>query len=104
VGAKSTVAVNPQYLMRVAKWLAEQERYGDAHDIYRATISSNSSPAVATKARIALARLLGEKMNSAGEALRVLEDARGTSPDGEWAAAIAQLEEEIKGSLVSSQT
>jgi membrane associated rhomboid family serine protease len=103
VSARDTVTLNPQYLMRVAKWLGDREHYGEAHDVYRAIISSTSSPGASTKARIALARLLSDRMNNAPEALRVLADARNVSLDAEWAAAVAELEEEIKGSEVVLQ-
>ena len=35
IGAGQKLRINPQPLARVAKWLADNEQYGEAHDVYR---------------------------------------------------------------------
>lgn len=88
--------VNPQFLLRLGKWLSEQDRFGEAHDIYRAIIKENSSPQVSVKASIALARLLNGKMNNPRDALSVLEETKRLQVDVEWADRISEMEAAIK--------
>jgi len=96
IGAKEPITFNPQSLMRVAKFLSETGRNGEAHDVYRAIIAAKPSPAVSAKAHIALAKLLAEKMESSLEAMRVVEDARSLPLDDEWREALTRTEAEIQ--------
>jgi membrane associated rhomboid family serine protease len=84
--------INAQYLMRIAKWLTEQQSYGEAHDIYRSIIAVGQPPNVASKASIALAKLLSDKMNNTRDALSVLKEARREPLEAETEEIIAQLE------------
>jgi tetratricopeptide (TPR) repeat protein len=93
---KEPVDINPQLLMRVGKWLTEQRRYGEAHDIYRSIISGNSSMHVSVKASLALAKLLYERMDNPRDALSVIVDARDLVPDAEWAERLSEMENTIK--------
>jgi len=102
-GVRNGTPLNCQSMMRVAKWLGEQGRHGEAHDVYRSIIADNPPAAISAKARIALARLLSEKMNGAVQALRLLEEAHRVQLDPEWESAISALETEIKGKLFSHQ-
>ena len=96
INRREPLNTNPQYLMRVAKWLTDESRYGEAHDIYRSIIRNNSSPQVSAKASIALAKLLTGKMNNLRDALIVLEEARDLSLDAEWSERILELEDTLK--------
>jgi tetratricopeptide (TPR) repeat protein len=101
VRARENVQLNSQYLMRVAKWLTEQEFYGDAHDVYRSIISAAQAPNTTLKACIALARLLSDKMDNAKDALTLLEEARKMPLDEEWTDTISALEREINTRVFS---
>ena len=101
VRARENVQLNSQYLMRVAKWLTEQEFYGDAHDVYRSIISAAQAPNTTLKACISLARLLSDKMDNAKDALTLLEEARKMPLDEEWTDTISALEREINTRVFS---
>jgi tetratricopeptide (TPR) repeat protein len=92
ISAPGALRINPQHLMRVAKWLTEHESYGQAYDLYRAIIASNKAPNVLSKAYIALARLLSDKMNNTRDALALLEEARKIPLDPEWEETMSQIE------------
>jgi membrane associated rhomboid family serine protease len=66
--------LNPQPLTRVAKWLADNEQYGEAHDVYRFILSSDIPTNVYVKASVGLAMLLVEKMSNPADALEILKD------------------------------
>jgi|GEM_PF-2509088 len=96
IGAPGELRVNAQHLMRVAKWLTEHESYGQAYDIYRAIIASNKAPNVLSKAYVALARLLSDKMNNTRDALALIEEARTIPLDPEWEETMSQIEAVLK--------
>lgn len=87
-----SISLNAQLLMRVAKHLADRRLYGESHDVYRSIIASHPASNTAIKASLALARLLGEKMNNTRDARAVLDEARRQPLDAEWEAAIAEIE------------
>jgi membrane associated rhomboid family serine protease len=94
---EGTVMLNPQYLLRIAKWLADRELYGEAHDLYRSVIAPARPPHVRSKAYVALAKLLSDKMGDHREALALLEEARRMPLDAAWIDMIAEIEQEISG-------
>ncbi|MGD1047979.1 MAG: rhomboid family intramembrane serine protease [Candidatus Krumholzibacteriaceae bacterium] len=96
IAAPGELRVNAQHLMRVAKWLTDHESYGQAHDLYRAIIASNKAPNVLSKAYLALARLLSEKMNNTHDALALIEEARTIPLDPEWEETMSQIEGVLK--------
>jgi membrane associated rhomboid family serine protease len=85
------ININPQVLMRIGKWLTEQERYGDAHDIYRATIGQEGPPHAKAKASMALAKLLYEKMSNPRDAVDVLDVAGELQLEADWVERINEL-------------
>ena len=92
--------VNPQYLMRAGHWLAGENRFGEASDVFRAVILAKSSPQVTAKASITLARLLGGPMGYPLDARRVLDEALDLDLDEEWRARIGELRTSIeRGSM-----
>jgi membrane associated rhomboid family serine protease len=91
IGAPGELRVNAQYLTRVAKWLTEHESYGQAYDIYRAIIASNKAPNVLSKAYVALAWLLSDKMNNTRDALALIEQARTMPLDPEWDESMSRV-------------
>lgn len=93
------ISVNPQFLLRVGKWFADQNDYGSAHDIYRAVIAGGSTPEVSAKASIALAKLLNGAMNNPRDAIDVLKQSRTLPLDAEWAERIVELETAIESSI-----
>lgn len=82
--------INPQLLMRVGKHLADSGMYGEAHDVYRCVIRANRSPSFTAKTSIALARLLGTRMNNTRDALVLLEEAERLDIDEELKATVRQ--------------
>ena len=86
------VRINAQYLMRIAKWLTEQGSYGDAYDIYSSIIPPGQPSNVSSKAYLALAKLLSDKMNNTRDALAMLKEARRGPLESDMEEAIAQLE------------
>lgn len=93
------VDVNTQCLMRVAKWCVDENRFGEAHDIYRALIRANPTPQVTAKASLALAKVLSNNMNNPADALQVLADARSLSLDPEWKERISEAEAAIQKTI-----
>jgi len=91
------IRINGQYLMRIAKWLTEQQSYGEAHDVYRSIIASSRSPNISSKAYIALAKLLSDKMNNTRDALALLREARREPLEAEAEETILQLEAVLNG-------
>jgi membrane associated rhomboid family serine protease len=72
----ASVDVNPQLLLRSAKWLSSQGHYPESVDIYRFIISCNTVPSVTAKASIALARILDSEFGKPGDAAAVLDRAQ----------------------------
>jgi membrane associated rhomboid family serine protease len=99
VNQSEVIDVNPQCLMRVAKYLAEQGRYGESHDVYRKVIAINPSPQVTAKASLALAKIMNENMNNVADALKVLEEARTLQLDAEWMERISDAETAIQRTI-----
>ncbi|MCK4548999.1 MAG: rhomboid family intramembrane serine protease [Candidatus Krumholzibacteria bacterium] len=75
----ASVDVNPQLLLRSAKWLSSQGHHPEAIDIHRFIITCNTVPSVTAKSSIALAKILNGEMSDSKEAVAVLE--RATSLD-----------------------
>jgi len=75
IGAGRKLRINPQPLARIAKWLADNEQYGEAHDVYRFILSNDVPTNVYVKASVGLALLLVEKMSNPADALEILKDA-----------------------------
>jgi len=71
----ASVDVNPQLLLRSAKWLSSQGHHPEAIDIHRFIITCNIVPTVTAKASIALAKILDSELENSGEAATVLERA-----------------------------
>ncbi|MBN1163816.1 MAG: rhomboid family intramembrane serine protease [Candidatus Krumholzibacteriota bacterium] len=92
INQPAVMDVNPQLLLRVGKWLSEQNHFGETHDIYRYIIINSASPQVSAKTSLALAKLLSEKMNNGQDALSVLERAKGLDLDASWRERIVELE------------
>jgi membrane associated rhomboid family serine protease len=96
VASDTAADINPQYLLRTAKYLADAERYGEAHDIYRAVIRANASPTVTAKASLALAKLLFDKMRNIGDAIQVLDEARSLPLDQDWMERVIEAEAQLR--------
>jgi membrane associated rhomboid family serine protease len=86
----ASVDVNPQLLLRSAKWLSSQTHFPEAVDIYRFIITTDSVPAVSVKASIALAKILDSELNSHSDALAVLERAESLDVGPELKEQIKQ--------------
>ncbi len=71
----ASVDVNPQLLLRSAKWLSSQGHFPEAVDIHRFIITCNNVPSVTAKSSIALAKVLDSEMGDSREAVAVLERA-----------------------------
>jgi len=71
----ASVDVNPQLLLRSAKWLSSQSHFPEAVDIHRFIITCNNVPSVTAKSSIALAKVLDSEMGDSREAVAVLERA-----------------------------
>jgi membrane associated rhomboid family serine protease len=77
IGDRSPACVdlNPQLLLRVGRWLAAHDRYGEAHDVYRFIIGVGTVPQISAKASLALAKTLAGPMDNPRDAEAVLEEA-----------------------------
>jgi hypothetical protein len=71
----ASVDVNPQLLLRPAKWLSSQGHFPEAVDIHRFIITCNTVPSVTAKSSIALAKVLDSELGDNREAVAVLERA-----------------------------
>jgi membrane associated rhomboid family serine protease len=87
--------LNVQALMRVAKWLTGQERYGEAHDVYRFVLSNDVPSNIYARAAIGLAQLYTEYLNNPRDAVEILEDTRYLAVDEEINRRIAEVEKRI---------
>lgn len=97
--ARDRVPVNPQLMMRVGKWLTDQDRFGEAHDIYRFILQNDAPPQVQAKVSISLARLLNGPMGNPRNALAVLEDASALELDAEWKERIYEMTDWVKETM-----
>ena len=70
------LVITAQPLLRVAKWMTEEKRYGEAHDIYRYVIKNNESPNITARASILLAKLLTNQLSDPVYALELIKDAK----------------------------
>ncbi len=86
------VPVNPHFIMNAGKYLAGRGNFGEAIDAYRYIIKENLNPQVTVKASIALARLLGEKMDNRRDAIAVLEEAKDLAVGSAWLERIIETE------------
>jgi len=77
----ASVDVNPQLLLRSAKWLSSQGHFPEAVDIHRFIITCNNVPSVTAKSSIALAKVLDSELGDSREAVAVLERAVGLEID-----------------------
>ena len=66
--------LDPQSLTRVAKWLSDNEKYGEARDVYRFILASDIPTNIYVKASVGLALLLAVKMKNPADALEILQD------------------------------
>lgn len=90
IGSGQKLRLNPQPLARIAKWLADSERYGEAHDVYRLILSSDIPTNLYVKASVGLALLLVEKMSNPTDALEILNDAEYLDLDPDQSAYISE--------------
>ncbi len=84
----ASVDINPQLLLRSAKWLSSQGHHPEAIDIHRFIITCNTVPSVTAKSSITLAKILSGEMGDSKEAVAVLE--RAASLD-----VVPELQEQI---------
>ncbi len=89
-------SIDPQVLLRIGKWLSEQNRAGEAHDIYSHITQNKNSPQVTAKAYIKLAKLLNYDMINPKDALTALKRARSLGLGDEWTERIQELEDAIR--------
>jgi len=100
--------LDPQPLTRVAKWLADNEQYGEAHDVYRFILSSDIPTNVYLKAAVGLALLMALKMNNPADAIEILKDAEYLDLDSDQSgrirdafASIFSLYPEMESTMVT---
>ncbi len=89
------IQLNPQALMRVAKWLSAQERYGEAHDVYRFVLDNDIPSNIYVKAALGLAMLYAEHLNNPKDAAEILEDTKYLNVDPEMGKRIEEAEAKI---------
>ncbi|MBN2183780.1 MAG: rhomboid family intramembrane serine protease [Candidatus Krumholzibacteriota bacterium] len=75
IGCRELV-ISGQPLLRIAKWITGENRYGEAHDVYRYVIKNNESPNTTARASILLARLIHNELNDPDYALELIKDAK----------------------------
>ena len=88
INAAEKPRLSPQPLTRVAKWLADNDQYGEAHDIYRFILANDIPTNVYVKASVGLAILLVEKMSNPTDALEILKDTEYLDLDPEQSERI----------------
>ena len=100
--------LNPQPLTRVAKWLADNEQYGEAHDVYRFILSNDIPTNVYVKASVGLALLMALKLSNPNDALEILKDTEYLALDtgqneriSEAFSQIFNLYPELKSTMVT---
>ena len=81
INAAERPRLDPQSLTRVARWLADNERYGEAHDVYRFVLESDIPTIIYVKASVGLALLLAVKMSNPSDALELLKETEYLSLD-----------------------
>jgi membrane associated rhomboid family serine protease len=108
VNAGDKPRLSPQPLIRIAKWLADNEQYGEAHDVYRFILSSDIPTNAYVKASVGLAILLALKMSNPADALEILKDAEFLDLDPDQSgritdafAKIFSLYPEMESSMVT---
>jgi tetratricopeptide (TPR) repeat protein len=70
------LVITAQPLLRIAKWMTGENRYGEAHDIYRYVVNNNESPNTTARASILLARLIHNQLNDPDYALELIREAK----------------------------
>lgn len=90
INAVDKPRLSPQPLTRVAKWLADNDQYGEAHDVYRFILSSDIPTNVYVKASVGLAILLVEKMNNPADAIEILKDTEYLDLDTDQSGRISE--------------
>lgn len=89
------IRLNMQALMRVAKWLTAEERYGEAHDVYRFLLGNDVPSNVYVKAALGLAMLYAEHLNNPRDAIEILEDTKYLNVDTDMGKRIEEAEAKI---------
>jgi hypothetical protein len=89
------IQMNLQALVRVAKWLATQERFGEAHDVYRYVLDNDAPSNLYVRAALGLAMIYTEHLNSPREAAELLEDTKYLNVDPGLAKRIEEAEARI---------
>ena len=90
INAGDKPRLSPQPLTRVAKWLADNGQYGEAHDIYRFILSNDIPTNVYVKASVGLAILLAENMSNPADALEILKDTEYLDLDKDQSGRISE--------------
>ena len=89
------IQLNLQALMRVAKWLTVQERYGEAHDVYRFILDNDAPSNIYVRAALGLALLCAEHLNNPKDAVEILEDTKYLNVDPDLGNRIEEVEAKI---------
>jgi len=102
----ASVDVNPQLLLRSAKWLASQGHFPEAVDIHRFIITCNTVPPVTAKSAVALAKILYSELGDGREAAAVLDRAEGLDIGPELLDQISEARNALtsKGEAVGAGT
>jgi membrane associated rhomboid family serine protease len=90
---KPRLSVQP--LMRIAKWLSDNEQFGEAHDVYRYILSSDIPTNVYVKASIGLSILLAERMRNPSDAIEILKDTEYLDLDADQSKRISGVFDRI---------
>ncbi len=91
--------VNSRYIIRIARWMTNNQRFGEAHDLYRAILDDDASPQIMVKASIALAKLQAYQLDDPRGAITSLEEATRLSIDPQWANRLLETRDQIEQSL-----
>ena len=92
-----------QLLLKLGKWLVNQERYGEAYDIYSYIKKYSPIPLLSIKASIALAELLSSELNDTPYALTILNELKEKDLEQEWLNRIERIESTIKNGFPKHQ-
>jgi membrane associated rhomboid family serine protease len=90
IAGPEKLRLSVQPLMRIAKWLADNERFGEAHDIYRFILSSDVPTNVYAKTSISLSLLLAERLSNPADAIEILKDAEYLELDADLSGRVAE--------------
>ena len=95
------LTISAQPLLRVAKWMTGENRYGEAHDVYSYVVKNNESPNMTARASILLARLIHSQLNDPEYALELIKDAKMQDIDS---ALIETLDETARMIETATET